>query len=172
MRKQTASRLLVIVRLFVAVATLMLLTATVWYQPDHDGYQGTHLFFTPRRNWEMDEGRGMLYEEEHYGYVDRLHSYGERAFEREHEYEEYYESYSSYEQGDEDEYGEIKVGDGSSGTGVRRVHHAPRMPENQLPSDCCFEATIFYFGQPIVLELITARPHSWLGEVPTPPPRS
>jgi hypothetical protein len=172
MRKQAARRLLAIMRLFVAATTLMLLTATVWYQPDHDGYQGTHLFFTPRRNWEMDKGRGMLYEEEHYEYVDRLHSYGERAFESEYEDEGDYESYSSYEQGDEDEYGEIELGDESSRPTVRRMHHAPRMPENQLPSDCCFEATPFYFGQPTMVELIVARPNSWLGEVPTPPPRS
>jgi hypothetical protein len=93
MKKQTARRLLAITRLFVAVTTLMLLTATVWHQPDHDGYQGTHLFFMPRSNWEMDEGRGMLYDEEHYRGMDLLRNYGEGAFEREYEEEEgYYES--------------------------------------------------------------------------------
>lgn len=173
MKKQTARRLLAITRLFVAVTTLMLLTATVWHQPDHDGYQGTHLFFMPRSNWEMDEGRGMLYDEEHYRGMDLLRNYGEGAFEREYEEEEgYYESIPAYEEGDEGEYGEIPIDDELSGPAFRRMPHTPRMPENQLPSDCHIEALIFYFGQPVMVEPLVVRSHSWRGEVSTPPPRS
>jgi hypothetical protein len=70
MGKGTANRLFKGARLFVACTTLMLLTATVMEREDQDGYQATHLFFMPRQSWEMDGGRGMLYEEEYYHRMD------------------------------------------------------------------------------------------------------
>lgn len=57
-------------RVFTAGMTLLLLTSTVLERPDRDGYQATHLYFMPRRTWEMDYGRGMLYSEDSYSLVD------------------------------------------------------------------------------------------------------
>lgn len=59
-------------RIFVTFTTAMLVTSTIMYRPDHDGYQGTHLFFMPRESWEMDYGRGKLYEDAYYLGMDRL----------------------------------------------------------------------------------------------------
>ena len=63
-------KLFAFVQAFTACATLLLLTATVTHRADQDGYQAAHLFFVPRQNWEMDEGRGMLHEEEYYRDMD------------------------------------------------------------------------------------------------------
>jgi hypothetical protein len=62
--------LITAVRLFTAAMLFVVLTITVLERPDHDGYQATHLVFMPRRTWEMDQGRGMLYPESHYTGVD------------------------------------------------------------------------------------------------------
>jgi hypothetical protein len=58
-------------RVLLAVVTFLTLTLTVMHREDSDGYQATHLFFIPRRNWEMDQGRGMLYEPEYYSRMDQ-----------------------------------------------------------------------------------------------------
>jgi hypothetical protein len=58
-------------RVALAVVTFLTLTLTVMHREDVDGYQATHLFFMPRKNWEMDQGRGMLYEAEYYSRIDQ-----------------------------------------------------------------------------------------------------
>lgn len=66
MNAHTAKRLSIIVlRLLVACSTFML-TLTVLQRNDSDGYQAAHLAFMPRSSWEMDQGRGMLYNESYY----------------------------------------------------------------------------------------------------------
>ncbi len=84
-KRRTSMKAFLLARVFVAFCTLVTLTATIMHRPDHDGYQGTHLFFMPRKNWEMDEGRGMLYEEEHYRKADLYSAaaelYGEESLE-------------------------------------------------------------------------------------------
>jgi hypothetical protein len=76
-------------RVFIAVNTMLLLCATVLHREDSDGYQAAHLFFMPRHTWEMDHGRGMLYEEAYYRAMDlevlAEEVYGQYA-EREREY--------------------------------------------------------------------------------------
>jgi hypothetical protein len=80
-------------RAFLALTTVLLLCATVLHREDHDGFQASHLFFMPRYTWEMDHGRGMMYEEAYYermdlevlarevygSYSPREHEYAERA---------------------------------------------------------------------------------------------
>jgi hypothetical protein len=63
-------RLQAAVRAFLAAITFLTLTMTVMHRDDSDGYQAAHLFFMPRRAWEMDRGVGMLYEAEHYAGID------------------------------------------------------------------------------------------------------
>src|SRR5438552_3540693 len=63
-------KLFVWARVFTACVTFLLLTMTVMQRADQDGYQATHLFFMPRQSWEMDQGRGMLHEEDYYRDVD------------------------------------------------------------------------------------------------------
>jgi hypothetical protein len=58
------------VRIFLALTTLLLLSATVLHRDDADGFQASHLFFMPRHTWEMDHGRGMMYEEAYYERMD------------------------------------------------------------------------------------------------------
>jgi hypothetical protein len=58
------------VRVFLALTTVLLLCATVLHREDHDGFQASHLFFMPRYTWEMDHGRGMMYDEAHYERID------------------------------------------------------------------------------------------------------
>lgn len=70
MRSNTKGKLFAATRVFMACVTFLLLTMTVMQRVDRDGYQATHLFFMPRENWEMDEGRGMLHEEEYYRDID------------------------------------------------------------------------------------------------------
>ncbi|MGA7729762.1 MAG: hypothetical protein WCD37_00670 [Chloroflexia bacterium] len=57
-------------RVVLALVSFFTLTLTVMHREDADGYQATHLFFMPRRNWEMDHGRGMLYEPHYYSKLD------------------------------------------------------------------------------------------------------
>ena len=64
-------------RVLLAIVSFLTLTLTVMHREDADGYQAAHLFFMPRRNWEMDHGRGMLYEPKHYGAMDEAILYEE-----------------------------------------------------------------------------------------------
>lgn len=64
MSKSSVRFSLVVVRLFMACTTFLLLTITVLQTEDPDGYQATHLFFMPRSTWEMDGGVAMLYARE------------------------------------------------------------------------------------------------------------
>jgi hypothetical protein len=57
-------------RVTLALVSFFTLTLTVMHRQDADGYQATHLFFMPRRNWEMDQARGMLYEPHYYSRMD------------------------------------------------------------------------------------------------------
>ncbi|HET9492760.1 MAG TPA: hypothetical protein VFR15_00850, partial [Chloroflexia bacterium] len=79
-------------RAFLALTTVLLLCATVLHREDHDGFQASHLFFMPRYTWEMDQGRGMLYEEAYYERMDLdvlarevYGSYSPREYEYEYE---------------------------------------------------------------------------------------
>jgi hypothetical protein len=79
-------------RAFTAFTTVLLLCATVLHREDADGFQASHLFFMPRRTWEMDHGRGMMYERAYYERMDMEvlaeevygdYGYAERDVERE-----------------------------------------------------------------------------------------
>jgi hypothetical protein len=77
-------------RAFVAFTTVLLLCATVLHREDADGFQASHLFFMPRGSWEMDHGRGMMYEQAYYERMDLevlaeevYGDYSERDFEQE-----------------------------------------------------------------------------------------
>lgn len=172
--KRTTSKLFIAARLFVACTTFMLLTITVMQREDHDGYQATHLFFMPRENWEMDEGREMLYEEEYYTRMDlpavAKDAYGQpdvesvgARYEREHG--------SSFA---ERNYSQDSAHSGSGHTHGAALHRAPHMPGfegNELPLVFTLAAITpdsnesFAGGGPLMNSSI------WQGDVPSPPPR-
>lgn len=175
---------------WVALAVFSLLTATVWYKEDHDGYQGTHLFFMPRKTWERDEGRGMLYKEEHYRRIDRalaveeLFGPGARYEEYEEygEYEEYEEEYEEYKEEEYEEYeAEYEVETTVSSQNpqsaytpspaLRKSRHVPPPPGNEMPVNVTVQA-VFPQTKPIPTpDLAPSPPIAWVGDVPTPPPR-
>ncbi|HYP40766.1 MAG TPA: hypothetical protein VEX13_10445 [Chloroflexia bacterium] len=184
-----AKRLNGAARIFTACITVMLLGATVMYRADHDGYQGTHLFFMPRKNWEMDFGRGMLYEEEHYRGMD-LRAIAEEVYgkeiagemeeesakrEQDH-YEARYEEYDEYEEYEEyEEYGEHDTwADYSNHDGpiLRRMPHAPNLDGNTIPLAGLLSSLLANYGQPFSVRDTVDRPHNWLDDPPTPPPRT
>ena len=192
MRIRITKRAFTFLRLFLACNILVVLTMVVMQREDHDGYQGTHLFFMPRKNWEMDEGRGMLYEEEYYRDVDMelladdLNAEYESAWEREPEgdeslaahtrsSEEEYEREYEYEYEYED-YGEYSSGEGdntsaASGPTVRRTPRERNFRDNDIPlspSLLLMEGEVAIL---LTLERQSLAPVALPGDVPTPPPR-
>ena len=168
------------VRVFVAFCTFLSLTITVFHREDHDGYQATHLFFMPRRNWEMDQGRGMLYEEEHYlglergALAEQLTGRSIRDYE---EYEEYerYEEFEEYEKYEEYEAAE-REGTSSDfytdGPALKKRPHSPNMQGNQIPVDSgeLEFPIISWQADPPPIEAVG--PVEWQGDTVTPPPRA
>ena len=87
-------------RVVLAVVSFLTLTLTVMHREDADGYQATHLFFMPRRHWEMDNGRGMLYEPAYYSRMDQailLEEVSSAPFTALFEIEGYYDEYEEFE---------------------------------------------------------------------------
>ena len=70
--RHSAKRFSKLLRLFMAFNILITLAATIMYRPDHDGYQGTHLFFMPRQNWDIDNHRELPFLPEEFRDVDFL----------------------------------------------------------------------------------------------------
>lgn len=179
-KRRTSMKAFLLARVFVACCTLVTLTATIMHRPDHDGYQGTHLFFMPRKNWEMDEGRGMLYEEEHYRradlYTAAAELYGEEALEdfegeldreREEEYKEYEEEYAKYRE----DYNDSGSGE-IAGPAFRKMPHQPNLSGNEIPLAYGLVIKIPDSEQYLEIERRPIRPTVWRGKTPTPPPRT
>ena len=179
-KRRTSMKVFLFARVFVACCTLVTLTATIMYRPDHDGYQGTHLFFMPRKNWEMDEGRGMLYEEEHYRradlYTAAAELYGEERLEgfeveadseREESYKEYEEEYEEYRE-DYSTSGSEEI----AGPAFRKAPHHPNLSGNEIPLAYGLVIKIPDTEQFLTIERKVMRPTIWRGKTPTPPPRT
>jgi len=182
-KRRTSMKAFLIARVFVACCTLVTLTATIMHRPDHDGYQGTHLFFMPRKNWEMDEGRGMLYEEEHYRradlYTAAAELYGEESLEgfegeldreREEEYKEESEEYEEYEEYQEDY--EESGSEETAGPAFRKAPHHPNLSGNEIPLAYGLVIEIPGTEQYLANERSLIRPTVWRSKTPTPPPRT
>ncbi len=164
MTRHSTTLTLIIVRLFVACTTFLLLTSAVMHRQDHDGYQATHLFFMPRENWEMDKGRGMLYEEEHYVSFEtgELNERDLTGYEHEYGYDERERievSSSPLEHGD------------TLGPTISRIPHSPDLSGSQLPVLYAVETLILGVHCSFGDEEQTPLVHLWRGSTPTPPPR-
>jgi hypothetical protein len=186
-RIQITRRAFTFLRLFLACNLFVVLTMVVMQREDHDGYQGTHLFFMPRKNWEMDEGRGMLYEEEYYRDVDmelladELNAEYESAWEREPEGEESLAAHAGDEEEYEyeyeyEDYGEYSSREGdntsaASGPTVRRTPHERNYRDNDIPLSPVLLLRVDEAAIHLSLERQSLEPVAWQGDVPTPPPR-
>lgn len=176
-------------RLFVVFTTVMLLTSTIMYRPDHDGYQATHLFFMPRESWEMDGGRGMLYEESHYLDMDlrvlAAETYGlpsTEEGERGWDHKEYEwgnpatagQNLASEEQAEHRAYTEASdVWHGPThGPVLRKMPHAPNLTGNTIPLLNPVEALAADHMSLVLSAELVSFPIPWEGSIPTPPPRS
>lgn len=156
-----------LVRLFVACTTFLLLICGVLQQEDHDGYKGVHLFFMPRENWEMDEGRGMLHEEEYY--LEREYSFGVGKHE--------FDLDSGHDNsGPEREFATMHSAFGTNSAHAASVSlesaHETDPSSNELPfllqvSDLPFVRSTF-----IGSTYLSALQNTWTASTPTPPPRS
>jgi multiple sugar transport system permease protein len=145
-RGRVQGRLHRALRVFMALIIFTTLTMTVMQREDHDGYQATHLFFMPRETWEMDEGRGMLYEEEHYAEVAEAESAGAG----------YTSTGSSV---------------GTTGPSVRRAPRTPNLQGNQIPVETMRAQPQGLTWRQLPIAQQSERYIPWLPEVPTPPPR-
>src|SRR5437868_2259661 len=170
MSSTTKRKLFVAARIFTACATFLLLTMAVMQRADQDGYQATHLFFTPRQNWEMDEGRGMLHEEEYYRNIDAQalaeEMYGwEPGVQRENAGQESQVLLHP----DHEDWRSAYHGPSST---LRRAPYIPNFSTNETPVAGAFEVLLpnndqlstsgersFYFGD-------------WQPDIPSPPPRT
>lgn len=173
--KRARQRLAIAARGFIAAATLILLTATVMYQPDRDGYQGTHLFFMPRESWEMDAGRGMLHGPDYYEAIDaeiaNEERYGESSKSAEYEYRDYAEQVKH-------ESALVTTGGADSQqdqAGARSVigkdHNSYRDSSNAIHVLLTASAPQTATGGLHRLPVIIGHPCAWSPDVPSPPPR-
>ena len=161
--KRTAHRLFIGARLVVACTTLVLLTITVLQRQDGDGYQATHLFFMPRNTWEMDQGREMLYEEEHYRDMDWQALAGEL--------------YSRPTAGtpaspDEGERNGLTDKAQSQSPAFHKLPYVPGLAGNHLPLIYSLEALVPDSGRYSAIGAPVPRPTTWKGDIPSPPPRA
>lgn len=160
-----ARRISLVLRVFTALNILMLLTLVVPHREDHDGYQATHLYFMPRDNWEMDEGRGMLYEEEHYRRVEQLAAakefYGEPLRAADHE----------ELQAGQEQYEEWADEARSKGPRIKGKPHVPNLSSNEIPVAAL--ALVGPLSYLTLFELNSGElsPVAWTPDVLTPPPR-
>lgn len=161
--KRTARGLFIGARLIVACTTLVLLTVTILQRQDGDGYQATHLFFMPRNTWEMDQGRAMLYDEEHYHEMDLRAAAAE--FPGRH-------TQATLLSPEERERGGLTDNAPSPSPALHRLPYAPGLAGNQIPLIYGLEALAPDSGRYWTLGEPAPRPTTWKGDIPSPPPRA
>jgi hypothetical protein len=160
-------------QVFTTCATFLLLTATVMQRADDDGFQATHLFFMPRRAWEMDEGRGMLHEEEYYREIDErvtleeIYGFDAEFLEQIEERQEYKEeaALAGSSRPEQDAL------ENSHKMQVRRTPRPRPFPSRGMPALALMEAYCRVTVQVVALEQPPVSQTSWHPDVPSPPPR-
>ena len=162
-------KLFAVVQVLTSCVTFLLLTATVMPRPDEDGYQGIHLFFMPRLNWEMDEGRGMLHEEEYYREIDE-HEMLEEVYGRDVDsLEEYDDEEPSVDTASERDY--ERGGYHSDKLMLRGTPHRQSFSSNEMPAVKPFDASLTGAHLVAMSREPSIYMMGWQPDVPSPPPR-
>src|SRR5438105_1754533 len=169
MVKRSTRRIFPAARLFMAWATFVLLTITTMQRQDYDGYQATHLFFTPRQSWEMDQGRGMLYEEERYREMDLQALVAETTGGEADLSSQAWEG--SYRAAGPNGSNEESAAPHSQSPALRRMPYSPGQAGHEIPLAFSLAAilpaaSLFFAGGGGAI-----RAGTWQGETPTPPPQ-
>ena len=166
------ARLFIFARLFTACAALLLLTVTVMQRDDRDGYQATHLFFMPRENWEIDEGRGMLHEPEYYRDVD-VEVLVEEELGNYYSYDQHSAANSPASRAAESELSALRVVSNANShnpilTAARSI---PNLSGNEIPVQQTGTNHLWGPDQSVIMLLTIVPLTIWVGDTPTPPPR-
>jgi len=139
---------------------------------DRDGYQATHLFFMPRENWEIDEGKGMLHEPEYYRDVD-VEVLVEEELGNYYSYDEHLPVGTSGLQTAESHLATIR--DASNANShkptLSAARSVPNLSGNEIPVQQTGTNDLRGMNQSVIMLLTIVPLTIWVGDTPTPPPR-